>query len=67
MREKSPEIDCILTALTGKSRNVQIGQNKCMTCESPDMYFRTELDVMEYRISGMCQSCQDSVFGKDTD
>lgn len=24
--------------------------------------FRTELDVKEYKISGMCQSCQDKAF-----
>lgn len=27
--------------------------------------FRDELSAKEYYISGMCQDCQDSVFGKD--
>lgn len=27
--------------------------------------FRDELSAREYRISGMCQACQDSVFGVD--
>mgnify|MGYP001562628328 CR=1 FL=1 len=65
--EKSPAIDAVLTALTGKSRNVQITANMCMTCEDPNMHFRTELDVKEYRISGMCQTCQDKVFGMESD
>lgn len=27
--------------------------------------FRTVVDVREYEISGMCQSCQDKVFGRE--
>ena len=27
--------------------------------------FRTRLDAQEYKISGMCQACQDSVFKED--
>lgn len=27
--------------------------------------FRTALDVREYEISGMCQACQDKVFGTE--
>lgn len=40
---------------------------KCVTCES-DIYeggFRNRLSQREYEISGMCQECQDSVFGWD--
>lgn len=29
--------------------------------------FRDELSAREYYISGMCQDCQDSVFGADDD
>lgn len=27
--------------------------------------FRNEISRREYRISGLCQKCQDQVFGKD--
>lgn len=27
--------------------------------------FRNELSKREFRISGLCQSCQDEMFGKD--
>lgn len=36
----------------------------CPTCREPVGEFRDRLSVKEYGISGMCQKCQDSVFGK---
>jgi hypothetical protein len=39
-------------------------QNKvCPTCKEKVGEFRDELSEKEYTISGMCQECQDSVFG----
>jgi hypothetical protein len=38
----------------------------CATCKKPvhpNIDFKDELSVKEYKISGMCQSCQDGVFG----
>jgi len=37
----------------------------CPTCQKPIVVgeFRDELSKKEYNISGMCQKCQDSVFG----
>jgi hypothetical protein len=37
----------------------------CPTCGDGVTELRDELSFREYRISGMCQSCQDSVFGVD--
>ena len=65
--KKDPAIDELLTSLTGKSRVVQVGTGGCMTCENPNTEFRTELDQREYAISGMCQDCQDRVFGNPED
>lgn len=42
-----------------------IKQNKCPTCGKPVGEFRDELSRTEYKISGMCQECQDSVFGEE--
>jgi hypothetical protein len=52
----------------------KFGMTKCPCCGRPatetdrnDMpkafMFRDESSAREYRISGMCQACQDSVFG----
>jgi len=35
----------------------------CTTCQTKIEGFNNEISLKEYRISGMCQSCQDSVFG----
>ncbi|SVE61140.1 uncharacterized protein METZ01_LOCUS513994, partial [marine metagenome] len=34
----------------------------CIKCEDTDLSFKDELSVKEYSISGLCQSCQDSIF-----
>ncbi len=62
--EKSPQIDALLSALAGKDRATTIRVGKCMTCNRNVQGFRDSLSRKEYSISGMCQSCQDSVFGK---
>jgi len=36
---------------------------RCKTCDSAIHGFRDELSEREYLISGMCQDCQDEVFG----
>ena len=40
---------------------------QCPTCEKPvsNDSFRNALSLKEFRISGMCQECQDSIFGRD--
>ena len=40
-------------------------EGKCPTCGHAIVpeEFKDELSVKEYRISGMCQSCQDKTFG----
>ena len=44
----------------------RIMQSKCVTCENRifNEDFRDEISCKEYGISGMCQTCQDSVFGE---
>lgn len=64
---RPPEIEAILTAFTGKSRTFVITNNLCATCDATDVVDRLadDLSRKEYTISGMCQACQDSVFGVD--
>tara|TARA_R100000458_G_C8214957_1_gene201206 strand:- start:374 stop:616 length:243 start_codon:yes stop_codon:yes gene_type:complete len=61
------EIDTLLSIHAGgKNRYEIIRQGLCMTCDrTTTALFRDEVSRDEYRISGMCQDCQDSVFGAD--
>lgn len=65
--EKAPQMDSFIEAVAGKNRRTTIESQKCMTCDSPNMQFRDALSRQEYAISGMCQNCQDSVFGVEGD
>jgi hypothetical protein len=49
----------------GTSAAIEAGL--CPTCGKPvdKDSFRDQLSLREYGISGMCQDCQDSVFGDD--
>jgi hypothetical protein len=60
---KSPEMANFLEKTFGRS--TAIINNNCAACGGPAMYFRNPLSAKEYKISGLCQNCQDSVFGKD--
>jgi hypothetical protein len=42
-----------------------IDMGRCPICSKPIGKFRNALSKREFEISGMCQKCQDSVFGKD--
>lgn len=42
----------------------EIAENRCPVCKKPIGFFSDVLSLNEYYISGMCQECQDSVFGK---
>lgn len=56
----------IMRAL-GFDREVDLkNMGKCVFCECTiDPHsFRDELSAKEYKISGMCQACQDQIFGK---
>jgi hypothetical protein len=63
---KAPAIDKMLTAMTGISRTDAGERNICVLCRKPAVEFRDALSQKEYRISGMCQTCQDGVFDEDS-
>lgn len=41
------------------------GDVVCIFCKNEIKGFRNALSKREYEISGLCQTCQDKVFGKD--
>lgn len=59
---KNPMIDLFISSMTGKSREQQIADGMCMTCKGEAKIFNSDLSRSDYRMSGMCQKCQDSVF-----
>ena len=63
--EKSKEIDNLIMEVIGIDRREVIKNNTCAFCVEPNLEFRNAISVQEYRISGLCQNCQDEVFGNE--
>ena len=55
---KSPEMNRLLNAMFPHE------ESQCPMCKQPIGEFRDELSREEFRISHMCQDCQDKVLGK---
>lgn len=64
MSEKTPEMRQAIEGFFPGTQQA-IDEEKCPTCREPVGEFRNPISKREYEISGMCQKCQDSVFGKD--
>ncbi len=62
---KAPAIENLLTKLNGISRQDAARQRICTNCRMPAVEFDNHLSETEYAISGLCQTCQDEIFGKD--
>ena len=52
--------------LFGRSRTLAIAGNGCVKCGDGAVDFRDELSRKEFGISGLCQTCQDGIFGTDS-
>ena len=61
--KKSEGIESLLTNIAGISRQDAAKQAICTWCKVPVKGFKDQLSAREYRISGFCQACQDSIFG----
>ena len=64
--DKSNEIDAMLTSVFGVDRVKTISGGTCVSCDAEGIIatsFRDDISRKEYSISGLCQSCQDDVFG----
>lgn len=62
--QKSPEIENLLTSFMGRSRKecIEAEQPICIICDQPVTGFKDDMSLKEYRITGMCQECQDQIF-----
>lgn len=48
----------------GVDRMATIRNNKCTHCGGDAYWFKDQLSKTEYTISGMCQKCQDDIWGR---
>jgi hypothetical protein len=55
----------IMEALGFKEDMALVDAGKCPVCKQPITGFRNEDSEKEFRVSGMCQDCQDKTFGTD--
>lgn len=64
MENKTPEmIEAIEGMFPGTKQ--AIAEHKCPLCKETIGPFRNAKSQKEYQISGMCQVCQDSIWGQD--
>jgi hypothetical protein len=67
--EKAPAIremlDDLSKAITGRVASESIKEDICVRCGKPvtSNSFTDECSRREYRITGLCQVCQDQIFG----
>ena len=47
----------------GRSARIAKAGGQCVSCGEFNLEFRDELSRKEYGISGLCQCCQDGIFG----
>jgi hypothetical protein len=67
---KSNAINSMLSSVFGVDRVETITEAFCVSCDSENnnaASFRDDISRKEYAISGLCQSCQDDVFGVSDD
>jgi hypothetical protein len=63
MSNKTPEIKSFIEQVFPGTREA-IENKQCPLCRKPITGFRDQGSEREYEISGMCQACQDRVFGE---
>ena len=64
---KYKEVEQAIKALSGADRRDSIRADRCIPppigCGGDATKFRDELSRREFTISGLCQKCQDNIFG----
>ncbi|MBC8395088.1 MAG: hypothetical protein H8E05_00160 [Bacteroidetes bacterium] len=53
--------------LYGRSRSIALASGQCVKCGEFNLEFKDEPSRREYRISALCQCCQDGIFGGEED
>lgn len=63
--DKSPAMEVMFEHLFGRSSAIE--GSLCVSCDAEVGDFNDALSEREYSISGLCQACQDAVFGDNDD
>ncbi len=63
MNELEQTQDDMAVKLFGRSKVLAVAGNQCVKCGEFGNEFRDELSRKEFGISGLCQDCQDGIFG----
>ena len=58
-------LDGASQSMFGRTRTQSLSTATCVCCGGEATKFNDELSKKEYTISGMCQKCQDEIFGED--
>ena len=61
--QKSDAITNFLNRLTNRSSAIE--EARCTGCGGPATEFKNAISHKEYTISGLCQNCQDAIFGRE--
>ena len=65
--QKSDELTSFLNRLTNRSSAIE--GDRCIDppigCGGPATEFKNAISRKEYTISGLCQNCQDAIFGRE--
>ena len=65
MNNKSEELRSFIDRMAKDLYGWNGKEEHCRTCNKKVGDFKDSLSEKEYKISGMCQECQDSVFGEE--
>ena len=60
---KNASIADFMAAIIGITREEAEEKGICVSCRKPVTGFKDNISKQEYQISGLCQQCQDAVFG----
>ena len=60
---KDPSLNHAIKDIFGFNRVNSISNDTCVSCKKEAREFIDPLSRKEYTISGLCQTCQDNVFG----
>ena len=64
-KELTEFLDSMSKEMFGVSFSEAMKDNICVSCKVPITGFRNFISLKEFTLSGLCQECQDSVFGVD--
>lgn len=58
-------VDAVAKKFFGQTRTQALDTHTCVSCRKSATKFKDEKSAAEWRITGLCQECQDAVFEED--